>query len=66
MEALLLERIVVGEEELQALARRRGEAVKTHLSGQAQLPAERLLVAAPGAATAEEKAPLNRVQFGLK
>ena len=66
MEALLLERIEIGEEELRALGERRAEQVKGFLVGQGQLPAERVLVAAGTDATAQDKARTSRVEFTLR
>jgi hypothetical protein len=65
MEALLLTRIVVGDEELKGLSRQRAEQVKTYLVGKGQLPAERILVATAGTPT-PEGAQLSRVEFTLK
>ncbi len=65
MEALLLERIEVGDGELKALAQRRAERVKGYLVSKGQLPAERILVAAADA-TAPEKANQSGVEFTLK
>lgn len=64
MEAFLLERVPVGQEELRALATRRSEQVKTYLVGH-NLPAERVLVAA-AAEPASGKAASSRVDFTLK
>ena len=60
MEAFLLERTPIGDEELHALAARRGERVKGYLVVQGHLPAERILVADSGGAKA------SRVDFTLK
>ena len=65
MEAFLLERIQVGDEELRALAARRSEQVKTYLVSQGQLPADRVLVAAADP-SASEKPQASRVDFTLK
>jgi hypothetical protein len=65
MEAFLLERIPVGEEEMRALAARRSEQVKTYLVSKGQLPAERVLIAAAADSTGE-KAQGSRVDFTLK
>jgi uncharacterized protein involved in outer membrane biogenesis len=65
MEALLLDRIEVGDDALKALALRRTEQVKGYLVGKGQLPAERVLVAAADTAT-PEKAHQSRVEFTLK
>jgi len=66
MEALLLDRIVVGDEELRALGVRRAEQVKGYLVGKGQLPAERVLVAsAPAEAPADGKARMS-VDFTLR
>ncbi len=61
MEALLLERLVVGEEELGALALRRSERIKGYLVDQGKMPAERIVVAA-----APEKLSASRVAFKLQ
>ena len=61
MEALLLERIVVGDPELNALALQRSEQVKRYLVGKGQLPEERLTVA-----SAPEKLGASRVAFKLQ
>jgi hypothetical protein len=61
MEALLIERMPVGEPELAALALHRSEQVKAYLVGKGQLPAERVLVAA-----APEKSGASRVAFKLQ
>lgn len=67
MEAALLARIVVGDEQLQALATRRGEEAKTFLVESGRLPAERVLIASPPAAPAEgSKLPPARVDFALR
>jgi len=65
MEALLLTRIEVSDEELKGLAQRRAEQVKSYLVGKGQLPAERILLAAADT-PAPEKAQLSRVEFTLK
>ncbi|MEP7069052.1 MAG: DUF748 domain-containing protein [Usitatibacter sp.] len=65
MEAFLLERVAVGEEELRALAARRSEQVKTYLVGTGKLPADRVLVAA-AASPAADKPQASRVDFALK
>lgn len=61
MEALLLERMAVGDAELKALALLRAEQVKAYLVGKGQLPAERIVVAA-----APEKLGESRVAFKLQ
>jgi hypothetical protein len=61
MEALLLERMSLGDAELDALAQQRAEQVKAYLVGKGQLPAERVVVA-----TAPEKLPASRVAFKLQ
>jgi hypothetical protein len=66
MEALLLERIAVGDAELAALAARRGEQVKAYLVAEGRLPAERVLIAAAPAAPAAGKTQLARVDFNLR
>src|SRR5687767_2450246 len=65
MEALLLTRIVISDEELKGLSRQRAEQVKTYLVGKGQLPAERILVATAGTPP-PEGAQLSRVEFTLK
>ena len=65
MEAFLLERVPVGEEELRALASRRSEQVKTYLVGKGQLPADRVLIAT-AAQPSTERAQASRVDFTLK
>jgi hypothetical protein len=65
MESLLLERVVVGDEEMKALAARRAERVKAYLVDRGKLPAERILVAAADSG-APEKAHQSRVEFTLK
>jgi hypothetical protein len=65
MEAVLLERIEVGDDALKALGARRAEHVKGYLVGKGQLPAERVLVAAaPAEASAESKGRIS-VDFTL-
>lgn len=66
MEALLLERITVGEEELRALGQRRAEQVKDYLVAKGQLPAERVLLATAAEAPAGDKAGSGRVDFTLR
>ena len=66
MEALLLERIEIGDDALQALAARRAEHVKGYLVGKGQLPAERVLVAAAAGGKAPEKNQTSRVEFTLR
>jgi hypothetical protein len=65
MEALLLERIEVGEDALRALGVRRAEHVKGYLVGKGQLPAERVLVAAAPESPADGKARMS-VDFTLR
>lgn len=60
MEAFLLERITVGDEELRALASQRAEKVKGYLVAPGRLPADRVLVADASNAKA------SRVDFTLK
>ena len=64
MEARLTEKLGVGEDELRALAVRRGEWVKGYLTAQGRLPAERVLVAAADAGQAGTH--VSRVEFTLK
>lgn len=66
MEALLLERIEIGDAELQALSARRTEQVKSYLVGKGQLPAERVTVAAAAGDKAQEKIQGSRVEFTLR
>jgi uncharacterized protein involved in outer membrane biogenesis len=64
MEALLLAKILVSEEEMNGLARQRAERVRGYLVEKGNLPAERILMAsAPGTA---EGGQLGRVDFTLK
>ena len=63
MEAQLLERIAVSEDELRALGARRAELVKGYLVGKGQLPADRVLVAAAEPADSKAQA---RVDFTLR
>ena len=57
MEALLLERVEIGPEDLSGLALRRSEAVKGYLVGKGHLPAERVLLATtPGSGSPEKNA----------
>ena len=65
MEAFLLERVPVGEEELRALDARRSERVKTYLVGTGQLPADRVLIAV-ATSPAADKPQASRVDFALK
>jgi len=65
MEAFLLERTPVSEEELRALAARRSEQVKTYLVTEGKLPADRVLIAAY-AEPAPQMAQASRVDFTLK
>ncbi len=65
MEAVLLERIEVGDDALKALGARRAEHVKGYLVEKGQLPAERVLVAAgPPEAPADGKGRIS-VDFTL-
>jgi hypothetical protein len=65
MEALLLAKIELGDEEMSGLAQRRADRVKGYLVDKGQLPAERILVAA-APAPATEGAQFSRVDFTLK
>ena len=65
MEALLLTKIEVGEEELNGLAKRRAERVRGYLVEKGQLPAERILVAS-APAESPGGAQSSRVDFTLK
>ena len=60
MEALLLERIVVGDQDLGALAKLRSEQVKRYLVAKGQLPEERVTIAA-----APDSLGASRVAFKL-
>jgi hypothetical protein len=62
MEAALLERITIGDEQLKALALARGEEAKSFLVASGRLPAERVVVAAAAA----DAAPSSRVDFGRR
>jgi Domain of Unknown Function (DUF748) len=64
MEAFLLERITVSDDELRALSARRSDTVKGYLVAQGRLPADRVLVAAASTDAANAKA--SRVDFTLK
>ena len=66
MEALLLERVEIGPEDLSALALRRSEAVKGYLVGKGHLPAERVLLATTPGSGSPEKSHLSRVEFTLR
>jgi len=59
--AWMLEKMPLGEEDLNALALLRAEHVKAYLVGKGQLPAERVVVA-----SAVEKLPASRVAFKLQ
>lgn len=61
MEALLIDKIVVGDQELNALALDRSNQVKRYLVGKGQLPEERVAVA-----PAPEKLAASRVAFKLQ
>ena len=64
MEAKLLEGITVGDDALQALAARRAQWVKTYLTAEGRLPAERVATASADAADAAARE--TRVDFTLK
>jgi hypothetical protein len=64
MEALLLERIEIGPDALNALALRRSENVRNYLVQQAHLPVERVHMATPGPAS-PEASHASRVEFTL-
>ena len=66
MEAMLLERIPVGDEELRALSLRRTEAVKGFLVQEGRLGAERVTMGTPADAPAGSKARASRVDFALR
>ncbi len=65
MESALLDRIQIGDAELNALAARRSEQVKTYLVGKGQLPAQRVVIAA-ASDTPATKEQLARVDFTLR
>jgi hypothetical protein len=60
MEAFLLDRVTVADEDFRALAARRSEHVKGYLVAEGRLPADRVLVADASDAKA------SRVSFTLK
>jgi hypothetical protein len=64
MEAFLLERIAVSDDELRALSARRSDKVKDYLVAQGHMPPDRVLVAAASADAASAKG--SRVDFTLK
>jgi hypothetical protein len=64
MEAKLMEKTTVGDQQLRELAARRAEWVKGYLTAQGRLPAERVMVAAAGAGEAQSSE--SRVDFTLK
>jgi hypothetical protein len=66
MEAFLLERIEIAQEDLSALAVRRSEEVKRYLVGKGHLPAERVLVASAAESIPQPDNHLSRVEFTLK
>jgi uncharacterized protein involved in outer membrane biogenesis len=65
MEVQLLERTVVGDEELRSLGTRRAEAVKGYLVGTGKLPADRVLLAA-SAESGGGTPHASRVDFTLR
>ena len=65
MEALLLESVAIGEEELRALALQRAEAARGLLVKGGLAP-ERVTIGAPAAAPAESKGRASRVDFALR
>ncbi|MBC8023475.1 MAG: DUF748 domain-containing protein [Burkholderiales bacterium] len=64
MEARLLEKLQVGDEQLRGLATRRAEWVKGYLTAQGRLPSERVLLAAAQAGDVGTR--VSRVEFTLK
>jgi hypothetical protein len=64
MEAVLLERIAVSDDELRALSARRSDKVKDYLVAQGHMPPDRVVVAAASADAAIAKG--SRVDFTLK
>jgi hypothetical protein len=66
MEAMLLERIVVGDEELRALSLRRAEGARDFLVQKGGLGAERVSIGTSAEAPAESKARASRVDFALR
>ncbi|MGZ5651188.1 MAG: DUF748 domain-containing protein [Usitatibacter sp.] len=66
MEAMLLERMPVGDAELRALSLRRVEEVKGFLVQKGRLGAERVSVGTGAEAPAESKASASRVDFALR
>ena len=66
MEAALLERIAIGDEELRALSLKRTEAVQDFLVQKGRLEADRVTTGTSGAAPAESKARPSRVDFVLR
>ena len=66
MEAMLLERIAIGDEELRALSLKRTEAVRDFLVQKGRLESDRVSVGAAAAAPAEGKGRASRVDFALR
>jgi hypothetical protein len=64
METKLLEKQPVGDEALRALSARRAQWVKTYLTAEGRLPAERVTVASAPAGEAATR--VSRVDFTLK
>ncbi|HEX7605444.1 MAG TPA: DUF748 domain-containing protein, partial [Usitatibacter sp.] len=64
MEAVLLERIAVSDDELRALSARRSDKVRDYLVAQGHMPPDRVLVAAASADAVIAKG--SRVDFTLK
>ena len=66
MRKLIITHTVVGENELQALARERAEAVRDFLLKNGKLPAERLFEKSADIyrPSAKEKSSASRVEFG--
>lgn len=67
MQAALLERIEIGEDQLQALALRRGTQARDYLVAAGRLPADRVIIATASENPAEgSKALPSRVDFALR
>jgi uncharacterized protein involved in outer membrane biogenesis len=67
MEAALLESIEIGEDQLQALASRRGTQARDYLVAAGRLPGERVIIATAPAPPAESSKSLpSRVDFALR
>lgn len=68
MEAMLLDQVVVGEEDLRELAGRRAGSAKEWLLREGRVAAERVFIVAPrlGAADTHPQAQAGRVDFSLR